>query len=61
MYEVDDTAYEHIQYDDGKYAQYVHTVKIFYNDVYEINYSIKLYKQAMMIWYWTLWWYMTHT
>ena len=43
MYEVDDTAYEHIQYDDGKYAQYVHTMKIFYSDVYEIHYSMKLY------------------
>ena len=40
--DVDDwcIAYEHIQYDDDKYAQSIHTVKIFYNDVYEIHYEL---------------------
>ena len=48
VYDVDDwcTAYEHIQYDDEKYAQYVYIVNIFYSDVYEIHY--KLLDDALM-------------
>ena len=42
VYDVDDwcTNYEHLRYDDDKFAQYVHMVRIFYNDVYEIHYKL---------------------